>query len=180
MKRFLCAILFVSALAGCDDVRQTVGLGRNNPDEFTVVTNPSLAMPPDFELRPPQIAAQGPNTPAPAPVVAAQATGAPVQVENADSPGVEAFLAQAKAADAKDDIRATIDKESEGVMVKDKTFVDKLMVWQPDTTPPDPAVNASAEAVRVDDAKANGGLISGDGAKYDGPKEKAPLEGVFN
>jgi len=180
MKRLICAVcvLPLLLLAACEDVKDTVGLGRNSPDEFTVVQNPPLAMPPDFGLRPPARAATGPKVEA-APAVAAAAVGADIKVEDAGSPGLEAFLTQAKAGEAKDDIRATIDQESDGVVVKDKDFVDKLMVWK-DSMPPDPTVNAPAEAVRVDDAKANGGFISGDGAQYNKPKAKAPLEGVFN
>jgi len=45
MRSLLCMLLLLPLLAACGDVRQTVGLGRNNPDEFTVVKNPPLAMP---------------------------------------------------------------------------------------------------------------------------------------
>ncbi len=179
MKRLICLVCLLPLLAACDDVKDTVGLGRNNPDEFTVVQNPPLAMPPDFGLRPPDRAAQGPKAEA-APTIAARAVQGDIKVEDAGSPGVEAFLTQAKANDAKDEIRGTIDKESDGVVVKDKGFVDKLMVWQ-DTTPPDPTINASAEEKRVTDEQAkNNGFISGDGAAFDKPKAKAPLEGVLN
>ena len=178
MKRFFLAALLLPALAACSDVKDTVGLGRNSPDEFTVVENPPLAMPPDFTLRPPEHGAAGPKTEL-APAVAAKAFGADIQVDDAGSPGLEAFLAQAKAADAKPDIRGDINKDSEGVVVKDKDFVDRVMFWD-SSKAPDPKIDASAEAKRVEDSKVNGGFVSGDGAKFDTPKSKAPLEGVFN
>lgn len=40
-------------LGACSDVRDTLGLTRNGPDEFGVATAPPLVMPPDFTLRPP-------------------------------------------------------------------------------------------------------------------------------
>jgi len=180
MKQVVYLMLLLPLLAACSDVRQTVGLGRNNPDEFTVVENPPLSMPPDFELRPPDPNALNPKGAEAAQVTAAKAVGQDIQVEDAGSAGVEAFLTQAKATEAKDDIRGTIDKESEGVVVKDKGFVDRLMVWK-DVKQSDPTVNAPAEAVRVDtESKTNNGFISGGGAQFNQNKPKAPLEGIFN
>lgn len=180
MKRILCTLLLLPVLAACSEMKQTVGLGRNNPDEFTIVKNPPLTMPPDYDLRPPDATAQGAKGNEPAPVVAAKAVGADITVEDAGSPGLAALLSQAKATDAKPDIRAAINKDADGVVVKDKSFVDKLMVWDASTKAPDPTVDAKAEAVRVDDAKSKGDFISGDGVKFKQKKQEAPLEGVFN
>lgn len=182
MKRFILVTAALGTLAACSDVKQTVGLGRNSPDEFNVVENPPLTLPPDFTLRPPDRGATGPKAEA-APAVAAKAVGAvpagEIQVEDASSPGLAALLNQAKAAEAKPEIRADINKESDGVAVKDKSFVDKLMVWK-NAKSLDPTVDAKAEAARVENAKSSGGFISGEGAKFNTPKPKAPLEGVFN
>src|ERR1700749_332981 len=59
----LLTILGLSALllAGCGEVRESLGLGRNAPDEFAVVDRPPLSMPPDFDLRPPQPGAPRPQ-----------------------------------------------------------------------------------------------------------------------
>jgi Protein of unknown function (DUF3035) len=55
MKRFLMLMLPLVALSGCGDssVRDTLGLNRDAPDEFTVVSRPPLSLPPEFSLRPP-------------------------------------------------------------------------------------------------------------------------------
>ena len=44
------------ALAACDnsDVRSTLGLEREAPDEFVIYSRPPLSLPPEFELRPPR------------------------------------------------------------------------------------------------------------------------------
>ena len=180
MKRLLCALLCLPVLAACSDIKETMGLGRNTPDEFDVVNNPPLTIPPDFTLRPPVRGGQAPANAVPAVSAAASAVGTPIPEDVASSPGLAAFLTQAGAVNAQPDIRSTIDKESDGVVVKDKTFTDKLMVWKDDPTAPDPTINAQAEADRVKAAEQKGGFISGDGAKFDAPKEKAPLEGLFD
>jgi hypothetical protein len=55
MKRFLMLMVPLVVLAGCADssVRDTLGLNRDAPDEFTVVSRPPLSLPPEFSLRPP-------------------------------------------------------------------------------------------------------------------------------
>lgn len=61
MKRFFLTSLIVLALAGCGDLRQTLGLIRTPPDAFAVVSNPPLTLPPEFHLRPPQPGEQPAN-----------------------------------------------------------------------------------------------------------------------
>jgi hypothetical protein len=52
--RFLFALLLISLLSGCgEDVKQKLGIQRKSPDAFSVISNPPLSIPPDFELRPP-------------------------------------------------------------------------------------------------------------------------------
>ncbi len=46
---FLCG-----ALVGCGDSwSENFGFNKSSPDEFNVVTRPPLALPPDYNLRPP-------------------------------------------------------------------------------------------------------------------------------
>jgi hypothetical protein len=48
-------LLLPLLLTACEDgsVRNTLGLNRPAPDEFTVVSRPPLSLPPEFTLRPP-------------------------------------------------------------------------------------------------------------------------------
>jgi hypothetical protein len=48
------AVVLAAALTGCDTtVQETLGLGKRAPDEFQVVRRAPLAVPPDYNLRPP-------------------------------------------------------------------------------------------------------------------------------
>ena len=45
--------LGLTALAGCQSLRDEAGLSRQAPDEFAVTTKAPLIIPPNFNLRPP-------------------------------------------------------------------------------------------------------------------------------
>ena len=54
MKNFLILVLLSSLLTvSCSKVRESAGVNRKNIDEFTVIENPPLVIPPDFNLLPP-------------------------------------------------------------------------------------------------------------------------------
>lgn len=48
-------------LSGCEGVRSSLGLGKNPPDEFQVVSRAPLSLPPDYNLRPPEPGAPRPQ-----------------------------------------------------------------------------------------------------------------------
>ncbi len=50
------AVLALLALSACGEqgLGETLGMNRVAPDEFTVVSRPSLSVPPEFTLRPPR------------------------------------------------------------------------------------------------------------------------------
>ena len=48
---FIIASLFLSS---CSKVRKSAGVTRKSLDEFEVVENPPLVIPPDFNLLPPE------------------------------------------------------------------------------------------------------------------------------
>ena len=55
MKKFFILILFsILFLTSCSKVRESAGVNRKNIDEFKVVENPPLIIPPDFNLLPPE------------------------------------------------------------------------------------------------------------------------------
>ena len=55
MKYFLLIIiLFQVFLSSCSKVRESAGVTRKSLDEFSVVENPPLVIPPDFNLMPPE------------------------------------------------------------------------------------------------------------------------------
>ena len=48
---FFVAVIFF--FNGCEKVRESAGVNRKSPDEFNVVENPPLVIPPDYSLVPP-------------------------------------------------------------------------------------------------------------------------------
>ncbi len=55
------SVIFCLILSACGsgDMRETLGLNRQGPDEFQVYSRPPLNIPPEFNLRPPAGASEG-------------------------------------------------------------------------------------------------------------------------
>jgi len=54
MKNILIIVLFSSLfIVSCSKVRESAGVNRKSLDEFAVIENPPLIIPPDFNLLPP-------------------------------------------------------------------------------------------------------------------------------
>jgi hypothetical protein len=132
-----------------------LGLVKTPPDEFTVVQGSPLTLPPDFELRPPRSPSDKPTTPTTTDkarqIVFRQTdNGKPQPLPDAANltPGEQALLAKAGAADIDPAIRQTVDKETGKANVRETSFIDDLMFWR-DNAPPDESLNASAESRRL-------------------------------
>ena len=55
MRIFLSLFIFSSLfLASCSQIRDSAGVNRKNIDEFKVIENPPLVIPPNFYLLPPE------------------------------------------------------------------------------------------------------------------------------
>lgn len=54
----VCAVVL---LTGCDKTKEALGLKREQPDEFTVLSRPPLSAPPSIALAPPKPGAKGPH-----------------------------------------------------------------------------------------------------------------------
>jgi len=60
--RILALLPVLVLLGGCgEEMRKSLGLGKNAPDEFQVVRRAPLSLPPDFQLRPPRPGATRPQ-----------------------------------------------------------------------------------------------------------------------
>ncbi|MCV6599431.1 MAG: DUF3035 domain-containing protein [Alphaproteobacteria bacterium] len=53
MKKLIVSLLLVSCISACAIDKQTLGLGRRTPDEFTVITRKPLSLPPEYNVTPP-------------------------------------------------------------------------------------------------------------------------------
>ena len=54
--KYLCLILIIASLflSSCSTLRKSAGVTRKSLDEFQVVENPPLVIPPNFNLLPPE------------------------------------------------------------------------------------------------------------------------------
>jgi Protein of unknown function (DUF3035) len=124
------------SLSGCSDVKQAFGLQKTLPDEFDVVSNAPLAIPPDFNLRPPSPGApptQGESPTAQAKETIFRAAGQTASTANGDaalSPGESDILQAAGATGNQADIRQVVNEEAAESHPFDNSFVDRLMFWR--------------------------------------------------
>ena len=53
-KVLLSSLLMACVVSGCSkDFKRSLGISHNSPDEYSVLKNPPLSVPPSFELTPP-------------------------------------------------------------------------------------------------------------------------------
>ncbi|MER2520012.1 MAG: DUF3035 domain-containing protein [Bdellovibrionales bacterium] len=146
------------ALSGCNSARESLGLGRTPPDEFAVVDQPPLSIPPDFGLRPPM-----PGMPRPQAVDSSErakellfgSASHDTADMSAASDGEKALLAQTGGDKAPADIRDTINRESAERVSASPHLVDRLLWWKKDEASGS-VVDAEAEAARLKTAKEKG------------------------
>jgi len=158
-RHILLAILTVFTLTACEGAREAIGIGKQSPDEFAVVTRAPLSMPPDFGLRPPRPGTERPQEEAVKDtarglLVKSSGSAALKQRSSDVSKGESALLARAGATNPDPAIRRTINRESSILATENDSFVDRLIFWQ-DSPPPGTLVDAAAEQKRL---RENAGL----------------------
>jgi len=207
MRRILVLTAFgaaaVAALGGCSGTRQALGLEkRAAPDEFQVTARQPLALPPNYQLRPPQPGAAPLESPvteqakqtvfgretvptqarAAVPVGTRNAVAAPTLAGAPATPGFErrsageqALLSRAGASNADPNIRILVDRDSQQLADANKTLVDDLLFWR---KPKEPGViiDADKEAERLKQ-NAAAGKAATDG---DTPTIKRKSRGIFD
>jgi hypothetical protein len=171
----------VLALPACSDVKQEMGVGRNSPDEFTVVQRAPLTLPPDYTLRPPG----DPSEAQPGAEAAAQAKttllGKEV-VPATEGNGEKTLLGKLGTASAEPDIRKKIDEDNGYIALKNKPVAEKLVFWD-DQGPnasdiPSSVVDPQKEAERIKKNKAEGKPVNaGDVPVIE--KKQSTLDKIF-
>lgn len=114
-------------LSGCSNVKKTLGIEKDAPDEFSVVPSiHPLDMPPDFYNLP----QPKPGTPRPQDIRAVEAQKAKIVGSacygSEVSSGQESILQMAGAHEKESDIRRTIDTESRVASAKGKPVLERL------------------------------------------------------
>lgn len=176
------------AAGGCEETRKVLGQTKTAPDEFAVYSRAPLSLPPDYGLRPPAPGATRQQELVPrnqARRVVLDATrnrprAAPLPPELAkSSPGVKAFLRDARTEDVEPDIRTLVNRETSFLAEADLSFTERIMFWGV-ATQYGVTVDAAKEAKRIRENQALGRpLTEGDTPTIE-RKRRALLEGIFN
>ncbi|QCN96125.1 DUF3035 domain-containing protein [Azospirillum argentinense] len=177
--------LVALALTGCSDVRRSIGLDRQSPDEFTVVSRAPLTMPPSLARLPePRPGAARPQDATSSAVAAASVFGgssrtAATAAAAGHTAGESALIAQAGAKGGiEPGIRNKVDQETTQLVVADKSWIDSLLFWQTQEQPYE-VVDPKKENQRLREAQATGKALNDGTVPTIERKRKAPLEGLF-
>lgn len=162
MNRQTALLLLPFLLIGCSETRDMLGIGRNTPDEFTVVDRAPLVLPPDYNLRPPQPGAARPQEQTPSKQAEAALFDAPAPANNSLSSLDQKLLQQAGAAQAEPNIRKTLDKEAAAGVTDSRHLVDDLLWWR-QRDDGSTVVDAAKESERLKTARGEG-KTANDGA----------------
>ncbi|MBS0385601.1 MAG: DUF3035 domain-containing protein [Proteobacteria bacterium] len=135
-----------SASSGCAAFGRAVGASKVSPDEFRVVSQAPLTLPPDYSLRPPR-----PGEPRPQelqPTEEARQSLFGQDVGASASAGERRLVADAHADATDPNIRDTVDFESQSIVRRNESFVNRLLSFgsSPSTNAP---LDAQAEQQRL-------------------------------
>lgn len=149
------------ALSACSGAKETLGLNRSSPDEFSVVRRAPLAMPKGLALPPPVPGAQRPQEDTVQEAAQKAIFGHKLESNTHHSTSAESLLLQKAGSDlAQEDIRDTVDAEMEEYDRNKTPVVDRILnVVKKDSTPAS-IVNAKEEAERIKRNKTEGKPIT--------------------
>jgi hypothetical protein len=183
------------ATGGCSGLKETLGLTKQSPDEFKVVSRAPLSMPPDYNLRPPTPGAPRPQEGSPRDQAAAavfqysNTTSAampadaipPVgegESETAESSGESALLQSAGAAGVDPNIRQLVDSETAEDEANSRTLADTLTFWR-EPEPYGEVIDPAAEQKRLQENSALGKPVTEGETPTIVRRKKGILEGIF-
>jgi hypothetical protein len=150
MTKAIALVALVAAAAtasGCGTIQRAVGAVKTSPDEFRVVTQAPLTLPPDYSLRPPR-----PGEPRPSelePDAEARAALFGDNVAASASQGERTLVSNAGASAVDPTIRDTVDYEGQGIVRRDEGFVDRLLAFGGQDAAASTPLDAEAEAQRL-------------------------------
>ena len=141
-----------AATSGCGTLSRAVGATKVAPDEFRVVTQAPLTLPPDYNLRPPRPGEPRPQELQPSDEARVALFGE--EVGRAASVGERSLVNAAGAGAADPDIRDTIDFEAQGVVRRNQGFVDSVLAFGGSGAARPAPINAEDEARRLEEDEA--------------------------
>lgn len=194
-RKLLLAALAVALpvlAGGCSSVKEQLGLTKQSPDEFKVVSRAPLSMPPDYNLRPPTPGAPRPQEGTTRDQAAAAVFGYPGaglqpdqippigegEAEAAQSSGESALLQSAGAGGVDPNIRLLVDSETAADQADSETLADTLVFWR-DPEPYGDVIDAEAEQKRLQENAALGQPVTTGETPIIVRKKRGMLEGIF-
>ena len=154
--RAVFGVSLVLALGACENLRDQLGLSKKSPDEFTVLTNAPLSLPPDYILRPPEPGAARPQELSiQDQVKAALFNASPERVGGLASAGENALLARAGSRAEDSGIRTIINRDNAIYAEEGDSFIDSMIFWR-DAQQPGTIIDAAKEDQRLQEAEAIG------------------------
>lgn len=125
-SKWIVAACAVTLLAGCAGANEALGVGKRPPDEFTVVSNPALVIPPDYRLRPPDAANPRPEAVDSETLAIGALFPGRKDVPPPPSPGEQSLLKKAGAQTADASVRSGVTDDVDKVANKGKLTMDIL------------------------------------------------------
>ncbi len=186
LSRVVCLAAAALALSACENVRSELGLTKQSPDEFRVVSRAPLSLPPEFTLRPPEPGTVRPQEGSPKDqakraVFRAEAPGETLDERipaDGRSVGERSLLMAAGADKAEPGIRQIVDRETGRLNEESESFVNDLVFWR-NEPPPGEIIDAEGEAQRLRENAALGRSVTSGETPTIERKDKAFLEGIF-
>lgn len=180
--RLLVVAGLALAVSACGGFRENLGLTKQSPDEFRVVSRAPLTLPPDYQLRPPEPGAPRPQvgtTAQQAERAVFRNSQAPQQTASAPrTAGEQALLQAAGAEQADPNIRQVVNRETKQINDESDYFVDRLVFWN-DVAPAGTVVDPVAERRRLQENAALGQPVTTGPTPQIIRRRQAPLEGLF-
>lgn len=142
-RNLLIGLTLVAGLSasGCSSATKALGIKKNAPNEFNILTKPPLVVPPEYNLRPPKIGEV--NVEEKYSTVAARKALLGEIDPTKPSQGEAVLIAKAGAGRADPAVRVLIDGQN-SVERKSRGFADRVLFWKdgralgPDGQPLDP------------------------------------------
>jgi hypothetical protein len=180
----MACLLLPLLLAACEGgMQQSLGLTRDAPDEFTVVSRPPLSLPPDFDLRPPSPGEEGPRVLDTQSQARSLLTGATPLGQAAGATasqpqgGAARLLSRAGADGAQADIRDVLKQDARTPVDTSgaKTLMEKLAGDEKR----EPTVDAAKETERLRENREAGKAINEGQVPETAPKSDALIDRIF-
>ena len=181
------AIILTILLTGCSSARDIVGLGKQSPDEFEVVTRAPLSLPPDYGLRVPipniSRTQEKSVRDSADDLISSRGSSSRQKLSRrnrlgATSPAEDAILGRAQARSSDDSIRAKLSSDNKTISGTDKKLIDKIIFWQ-GAEKPGAILDPEKESKRINDLKSDGKTIANGDVPVIERADWGLLDGLF-